>query len=49
MKKILITGASGQDGQILAYKLAKENHVVIGLGKGTTFLSNSFRSIIIIL
>jgi len=33
MKKILITGASGQDGQILAYKLAKENYIVIGLGK----------------
>jgi GDPmannose 4,6-dehydratase len=33
MKKILITGASGQDGQILSYKLSQENCYVIGLGK----------------
>ena len=33
MKRVLVTGASGQDGQILSYKLARRDYDVIGLGR----------------
>ncbi|MEE3088915.1 MAG: NAD-dependent epimerase/dehydratase family protein, partial [Actinomycetota bacterium] len=34
--RVLITGAAGQDGTILATQLARENHDVLGLIKPGT-------------
>lgn len=40
MKKALIFGAKGQDGQLLTYYLLKKNYTVLGIGKNTAECSD---------